>query len=38
VNDVLANAVDEFASVIKAERSKSQYLSDKDVAAFLREF
>lgn len=37
-NDVLAKAVDEFASVIKAERAKSQYLSDKDVAAFLREF
>ena len=38
VNDVLAKAVDEFASVIKAERAKSQYLNDKDVAAFLREF
>ncbi len=38
VNDVLAKAVDEFASVLKAERAKSKYLGEKDVAAFLRDF
>lgn len=38
VNDMLAEAVDNFQSIIKAERARAKHLEAKDVTAFLREF
>lgn len=37
VNDMLAEAVDSFQSIIKAERARVQHLSEKALISFLRE-
>lgn len=37
VNDMLAEAVDNFQSIIKAERARVQHLSEKALISFLRE-
>jgi guanylate kinase len=37
VNDLLAEAVQTFQSVIRAERARARHLSDREVAGFLRE-
>lgn len=37
VNDMLADAVRGFESVIRAERLRAEHLTDQDVASFLRE-
>ncbi|MEZ4633267.1 MAG: guanylate kinase [Deinococcales bacterium] len=38
VNDLLARAVQDFCSIIRAERAKTTRLDDKDMTAFLREW
>ena len=37
VNDLLADAVETFLSVIRAERARARHLTDQDISHFLRE-